>query len=64
MIAYETNQRLCIWDGAHISSYQTNQRIRRFDGQYLLAYDTNKRLLEIKGSVPIALIIALALGLL
>ena len=29
-----------------------------------MAYDSNQRLLEIKGSVPIALIIALALGLL
>jgi hypothetical protein len=30
----------------------------------LIAYETNKRLLEIRGSVPIALITALALGLL
>ena len=57
-----TGNRLYKWDGTYISKPSTNERLFKYDGKYLSR--SNTRLLEIKGVLPIAVIIGLATGLL
>ena len=59
-----TGERLYTWDGTYIMVPNTRQRLFKFDGTYLTKPNTGERLMQVNGPVAIAILIALATGLL
>ena len=59
-----TGNRLVRWDGTYMMKPNTGERLFKYDGTYVTKPNTGERLTEIKGNVPVGVLIALATGLL
>ena len=59
-----TSERLYKWDGTYIMEPSTSKRLYKWDGEYLMTPNTGKRLVKTEGRISVAVLIALATGLL
>ena len=59
-----TGERLFKWDGQYVMNPNTGERLYKYDGKYLMKPNTGERLAAIQGNVAVAVLIALATGLL